>query len=464
MSQSLTIGLVDELMLAFTGRLVDEGHTVNAYMGVLPKEVIQPLVTRPGRGGKFNVIHDPAEFLRMKCDFYVVPPGYYFKFDMFEMQRLPVIGYDEGVWSLEEIRHFGKEQVAKLCDPHHTIRVPPHTSFKNAGKLKEYLLAQTNPVVVKGTYNAALFTSGRTVVGKEPRQLASLLESANDWFDSAGHGGAIVEEYCPGLEVCFGSFFDGEKFSYPIYVCEEHKGAQNSDRGNVMTCEVGTPLLWLQADSLKGTRLQRLFDELTPLFKGRCRGLIDINTIINPQTGEWSFLEFTCRWGRPTLEVMLAMLHPDANFGYALFQYAKGMTGWLQTAFQQRQAVGVTVFPYGYPLIDRGKPRYSTIEYDFPRDPCGQAKTVQFFCDVAANGRMKTTYNLPQFTTVGLGDTTAEARMAAYGALREYSLLYHTWRDDVGIRLPQIYNALIKHNVLSAESFSVRMLEELDQK
>jgi len=300
-----------------------------------------------------------------------------------------------------------------------------------------------------------------------------MLEKPNAWWDiETGLGGALIEEFAPGQEVCWGAFFNGHKFVEPLYSCIEHKGAQDGDRGSVLTGEVGTPLFFHYGLTEENSRIWKIFRQMEPLFRGKCCGLIDINTVVNYEDGSITFLEFTTRFGIPTGEVMHAMMKDSFNFGEALFKLAGPPedTTIFQDAFRFCHGVGVAVFSYGYPLLDElvgGKENAyeicsrgltHEIEFQFPQAIPSQAKVRQVLAgwDPKANVFL-TQYNERQFVVVGFGATPREAQAYAYQPLENYWLLGNTWRNDVGDHLPELYRQGVEKGLFPASSLTPEM-------
>jgi phosphoribosylamine-glycine ligase len=283
-------------------------------------------------------------------------------------------------------------------------------------------------------------------VAPDTEQALSILERNNAWFNDQGVGSVLFEEFAEGQEVCWGAWFNGEHFVSPLYSCIEHKGSQNGDRGGVLTGEVGTTMHYHYDLSME------------PFLAGHCHGLVDMNTVLNPETGCLTFLEFTIRFGRPTLEVILAMAKPELSVAGGLCKLASGNSeAWPTGSFRSGYGVGVSVFPYGYPLLNwndeaatgRTKTLAAGLRFEMPPTDGVHNTTEQFFCAWNDAGSCwESVYNERQFVVVGWDDDPEKAMQCAYEPLRKYHLFGHTWRDDVGRQLSDLSNRLVQHKVV----------------
>ena len=232
-----------------------------------------------------------------------------------------------------------------------------------------------------------------------------------------------LQKFAPGVEVAVGAFFNGEDFIYPVNINFEHKKLFPGDIGP-FTGEMGTLMYWSPPNTIFNLTLIKIKDEL---IKCGYRGYIDINCIANAR-GVYP-LEFTCRFGYPTISVQAeGILSAWDEFMYAL---AARQPYELKTkkGFQ----VGVVVALPPFPFDDKD-------EFNIYRDSSiifkkqnldgihfGDVKLVDGDWHLAGNSG----YAL---VVTGSGITVMEARHTAYNRLDNILLQNSYYRTDIGLR------------------------------
>ena len=463
----MKIGIVDDMFYSLQNRLMLEGNTLVVFvpscqnLHTIPAKAFNVCETR----GKIKCVASLEALIKAKCDLYIVGTGDHECYEILTGLGLPAVGYSRAATALEHSREYALAMLKKYKVK--ALSLGEARTFHDADALRDFLSTTKKKWVLKQSAESPLENiTNRTVVCHDVKQTLGLLNKPNAWFNAAGDGGVRLEEYFSGYECCFGAWFDGEKFLLPIYSCIEHKGAQDGERGGIMTGEVGTTMKFYGsqgADPLNGTRVSEMFSQLEPMLKGTCKGMIDVNTIYDPETNKLNFLEFTCRFGRPTLEMQIAMLAPYASLGAALLDTLTGYNTKHLMRYMYREdcGVGVTVFSYGYPLLDElvpksgADPEYykkatgSEIEFHMPNTRTSDSKIVQQWCIYSEDKKSwVTAFNTRQFLSVGFGESWGSAKLSAYTPLNGYNLLGHTWRGDVGDRAQATEDYLIAAKVL----------------
>lgn len=438
---SYRVGIVDDMFYALHGRLVEEGCEVNVFANERTKgdPIVSDKKSFGSRLGKLLEVDSFEDLMSSNCDFFITPApeSETFSYEVLTGVGCKVLGHGAGAYALELNRTYGNH-VASLCGLH----VTKPTVYSSPEDFLKAALHMKAPFVVKQSSTSPIEVStNRTVVFKQDlgslRYLKMLLASPNAWFRKDGSGGAQIEPYVAGQEVCFGRFFNGKTFVGPSYVCIEHKGAQDGDRGSILTGEVGTTISWHRNTS----RLELIWSKLSQHIAGKCAGLIDFNTILDEE-GNLHFLEFTVRFGRPTLEVILAgFAQTEQNFSSMAMRLLSGES--IDRYFDYRNVyIGVTVYPYGYPLTQNSP----SVEFDFPEG------AIPFFCHYDKQRKSwRTSPDDRQFVVVARDPSPAKAMEKVYKKLETVDFPGHTWRNDIGKNLPNLYRNLLTHNYIKNE-------------
>ena len=290
----MKIGIFDDEFYSLQGRLLQEGHELLCYVG--DQEIPEHVFNVTGVNGTIVQAQTFADFITSNCDMFIIGTGED-KQHAYETLRLlhegnsvVVLGYEEAICELEYNRELA-ELLVQNHVPHNLLQVPQKYVFIDLDEACEWLVEESNkPLDEQDGWVAKQHSSSpqeimhnRTVVSKPGQHLqlhALMRQERNAWFRPDGSGGIVFERFIKGQEICFGAWFNGEEFASSIYACEEHKGAQNGDRGRLLTGEVGSWLHWFP--NATGT-VANIFSHLTPIFKGRCNGMIDFNTILTPK-------------------------------------------------------------------------------------------------------------------------------------------------------------------------------------
>lgn len=441
----MKIGIYDDMFFSLQKHLLELGHTVYCYVATnIPEEsfnVTGHVTATP----RLIHVQDYDEFIHADYDAYIIGTGKD-KQNCYEVLKFlyphkAICGYSEFICQLEYNREFAHHVVDKHIDKKY-LKTPLSHSFISKDSAIDFFEDTDKSWVVKQHTNSPLDTyNNRTVVSKagKHQQVISLIQSdLNAWFDKDGYGGIVVEQYIEGQEVCFGSWFNGTNFIDTYYICEEHKGAQNSDRGRLLTGEVGTWLSW--RNNTEGT-VSRIFKQLEPVLKGHCCGMIDFNTILTPE-GDLYFVEFTIRFGRPTLELMIAT---GFDFLCVMFDTQYVLAYYAQEHVKYPNVVGTTVFSYGIPLLNDTN-ALPVMNFDMPVVHKEGNSIQQLFCrHNALEQSWQTTPNERQFVVCSAFDksscyvnTLPEHREI----LKDFDVLGLTWRDDVATNADSILNVL----------------------
>lgn len=465
----MKIGLFDQRFFSLQDRIMQEGHELVVYVeGVNTQLPVEEFNICPTRGN-FKQATSVMGLINEGCDLLIVGDDWHDKHDaaaVVSSLGIPYIGYQGAVLALEHDREWGA-QLMTLTGASQYVKPVERLEFFSVDEVCEFLEDSEEDWVLKQTpASNPDIDDGRTLIckAKEKDNIIPLIQNVpNAWFISEENGGIRLEKFAEGYEIALAVWYNGETFLPFTYVYTEYKGAQNRNRGGILTGEVGSALVWMPTP--ESSFLHKLFTALlvdSPISGSFC-GLIDINTIYNPEKDEFTLIEFTPRFGRPSLEVMIGgMGEPDiANFGQFLYDLAtkkpySRMSDNAHRCFPLGQvSVGVTVFEYGTPYlraipISNGTPviENKPVHFSMPKSTHPANNCVQFAAQWSTteqgfvyepgadpDGRL--------FTAVGNGLRATSAAEKAYDLLKDFNAYGLTWRDDIGDGFDAMMEVLI---------------------
>lgn len=457
----MKIGLVDSAFFALQDTILKEGHELHLYVEEASNPSLATSSTKSEKERFFTYPSLPA-FLKAipTFDLVVTDGGFVTSANLSSYQwarahGIPAIGYETNLIALEQFRDIAF-QIVRETSPISDIKLPEAMEFFDIESLTKFLRKIKKSWVLKKGEGAPTEDIGPRTIVIHPHTINSVLpfitNSPNSWFDKNGKGGARLEEFISGHEWSFAVFYDGTNISQVAYAYKEYKGAQNGDRGGVQTGEVGTLLQWEILE--EHSPIYQFFSKIVshPALKGKFHGMIDINTIVNEDFSHAHLIEFTPRWGRPSLDVMLGAISNPAkgNFCSLLLAAASGnlktfpLTGYKEALQLGKTSVGVTLFDYGNPFVlcvQKGE-KFEPVLKE-PRQikklPKGDfCRTVPIFGFYDNDNKTWKTIMDPiegssrHFVTVGCHKNGEVARDAAYKALASFEEFGITWRDDIG--------------------------------
>ncbi len=330
-----------------------------------------------------------------------------------------VIGGSAYTDRLEDDREFGQAELKK-----HDINTLRWWQFTDYQAAIDFIKQHPSRYVFKpsGTAPKSLLFIGQEDDG---RDLLELFETNKQTWQKRAPT-FVLQKYVSGVEVAVGAFFNGHDFLYPINVNFEHKRIFPGNLGP-FTGEMGTLMYWSSPNNLFRATLERMH---TSLRAAGYVGYVDINCIVNAR-GIYP-LEFTCRFGYPTIQIQLEGL--EMPIGEWLYRMAKGED------YEIRTKKG---FQIGLRLL---LPTY------FSQDP--DSELVQTYHDLSIT--FKSNHHLEGIhledvkiengvwrvagssgyvlVVAGSGSTVEEARRVAYSRAANIILPNVFYRTDIGER------------------------------
>ena len=330
-----------------------------------------------------------------------------------------VIGGSEYADRLEEDREFGQEEMKRVG-----MVVLPHWDFTDYDEAIKFIRDNPGRYVFKPSGSIMSEQKGILFIGEE--------ESGDDLIEVLEHNKKTwsrkikkfqLQKYAQGVEVAVGAFFNGNDFIHPINVNFEHKKLFPGEIGPY-TGEMGTSMYWSEPNEIFRRTLEKM---KTPLAESGYRGYVDINCIAN-NNGVYP-LEFTCRFGYPTISIQLEGILTVASEWLSKLARGEPFTLRTKKGFQIGVVVAVPPFPYA-----------DKKEYEIYKDSSilfrkknlegvhlGEIKFVEGDWHLAG----VTGYAL---VVTGSGTTMAEARRMAYNRIDNIILQSKFYRTDIGVR------------------------------
>jgi phosphoribosylamine--glycine ligase len=233
-----------------------------------------------------------------------------------------------------------------------------------------------------------------------------------------------LQKYAAGVEVAVGGFFNGKEFILPIFVNFEHKRMFNDEIGP-QTGEMGTSGFWYGASALYNQTLAKMKDRLAD---AGYVGYIDINCIANPR-GIFP-LEFTCRFGYPTINLQLEGVL--SRWGEFLAAIARGQPFNLRTkrGFQICVVIAVPPFPFVDPDAFKKFSEDAAVIFKKPMSEGLHPCDIRF-----VDGDWRLAGNSGYALVVsGSGSTMDDARREAYNRVKNIIIPNMFYRTDIGER------------------------------
>ncbi|MBU0526924.1 phosphoribosylamine--glycine ligase [Candidatus Micrarchaeota archaeon] len=322
-----------------------------------------------------------------------------------------VVGGSEYTDKLEVDRQFGQEELQKIG-----IKILDETEFSTIDKIINYIKKNPARYVLKpcGGHDS----DGTIVAGsKDSSDLLILLEhNRKQWTKNNRY---FLQKFVEGIEVAVGATFDGNDFVYPININFEYKRLFNGGLG---------PLTWEMGTVLFHTNKNKLFNETLLKMKERLRaasyiGDIDINCIVN-SNGIFP-LEFTCRFGFPTTQLLWEANTRNASNYF--FHLARGMVK--NKPPQKGYTVGALVCVPPFPFNDNNESeKYKGALIRFERnDLCG----VHFVDSIKRKGQHIVNGSCP-LIVCGKAGTVKEARKKMYARIDKIQIENKYYRTDIG--------------------------------
>lgn len=272
-------------------------------------------------------------------------------------------------------------------------------------------------------------------VGKSPADLVARLMRWQK-MGLSPKGAVMLQKFIPGIELGVSSWMGSKGFIAKPNENFEHKKLLSGNAGP--NCgEAGTIQKYVETSFLYDQVLAPLEEALIGLGH---LGDIDVNCIIDEDGQAWP-LEFTCRWGWPAFNIMLA-----THKGDPVQWMADACDGRDTLQVSTDVACGIVVAQPDYPYSE--KPTSETV--DIPIYGPSQGKRQYVYPQsvkmaVLPQMRGEEIIEKPMWATcgdyvcvvTGTGPTVKRATERAYKVLSEIEIPDMMYRDDIGEKLEE---------------------------
>lgn len=321
---------------------------------------------------------------------------------------LPVYGISEEGILLESDRGYASE----LC---RSVGInTPNYYVDTVDNVIEYVRKADKPFVVKWD----------DLVGGTNVSVCENVEDTIHELNTRHTEMVMVQDKLHGVEVSFTVNIGAGGKAVGVCTVFEHKRAYDNDLGP-MTAEMGSFVIAGVPEAGMD-----LYKKLQPeLAKIDYRGMLDINCMLDEETGGLWFIEFTARFGDPTAEIWIPMI--DGNFGDLLYDWARGID--VKPRFKHKFGVGVVIAGGGYPFegqVKQGLPMI--VEGGVVGTDLVDLPWLNFMSagiDMKGNAYSK---GGRQVIVLGYGPSGATAIMEAYEKIDGVVLRDMYYRTDIG--------------------------------
>lgn len=345
--------------------------------------------------------------------------------DVFQAEGLRIFGPTKACAQLESSKDYAKAFMQR-----HGIPTAAYATFTEPHAAHDYINKQGAPIVIKADGLAA----GKGVV------VAATLDEAHAAVDSMlgdaslGAAGArvVIEACLLGEEASFIVMADG-KHILPLASSQDHKRLGDGDLGP----NTGGMGAYSPAPVVSETIHARIMQEvIEPTIAGMAAdglpytGFLYAGVMIgdgDDATRSIDVLEFNCRMGDPETQPILMRLKSDLLL--ALDAAVDGKLDQAHLHWDPRTALGVVMASAGYPV--KARIGDTIIDAGANSDP---PDVVVFHAGTAMVDDQLVTAGGRVLCVTALGDTVQEARVNAYGRLKQISFDGAQYRRDIAWR------------------------------
>ena len=341
--------------------------------------------------------------------------------DTFESRGLRIFGPSREPAMLEGSKAFSKEIMSRAGIP-----TAPFAVFDDPQKVRDYLKAQTFPIVVKADGEAA---GKGVVVAQDYAQADEAIRRFMEERIFGASGDKVVIESClVGEEISVMAFVDGETV-VPMLAVQDHKRAFDGDLGpNTGGMGAYAPVPSAPFSVVEDVT-RRILRPAVEAVRGTgipYRGILYAGVMLT-DSGIMC-LEFNCRFGDPETQVVLPLLTSDLADIFVACVDAELEK--VPVTFAHRAALTVVLASGGYPGdYEVGKPIQGL-------DAAAKLDAVAVFhAGTKKDDEGQTVTNGGRVLSVtATGELFSEARERCYAGVHRIQFEGMQYRTDIGHR------------------------------
>lgn len=407
-------------------RLMDEGNQVVFAMS----EEADKTYAKIGEGlvvkGEFGKTLDWADCVIFDSNIFQLSK----EAELCRSKGIPTIGASELSGRLENDRAFAVEVASGAG-----LQVPDYEAFhgKNAWDVARKYIETLQPDT-RWVWKPNGESPVSTFVSDSVEQLQRMLIYWKALYEEHNEvPNFIITKKIEGQEISTEGWFNGVEFYVPNHTLERTRFF-DGDHGEKTGCAGN--VVW----SHDGPLFHTLIEPMREILRGKYNGPLDVNAIIDEETNEPIFLEYTPRFGYDALFGLMQILNSD--LGELFFNIAKGLnwTGNVRGDFAGMVRLHIPPYPEPPSDKDKQRPVGLPIEGIKLHDKVGPFYPVEVFAEEDALA----TSGPDGYVLVvgGNGDSPKIAMDSAYRRADGVTIPCVRYRLDLAEKLEEVYHLI----------------------
>jgi phosphoribosylamine---glycine ligase len=352
--------------------------------------------------------------------------------EMCRNRGIPTIGSSELSGALENDRAFAVEVAKKVG-----LNVREYEEFAGANAwVAAERYVESLPPSSRWVWKPNGESPVSTFVSDSIEQLLCMLRYWKALYQEHGETpNFIITEKIEGQEISTEGWFNGTEFYFPNHTLERTRFF-DGDHGEKTGCAGN--VVWAH----DGPLFHTLIEPMREILRGNYNGPLDVNAIIDEETNEPIFLEYTPRFGYDAIFGLMQILNSD--LGEMLFDIASGneWTGNIRSDFAGM--VRLHIPPYPEPPSDKDKQRPVGLPIEGVKlhDKIGPFYPVEVFTEPDTNGLSTSGPDGYVMVVGGNGESPELAMDAAYRRADTITIPCVRYRLDLADKLQEVYHLI----------------------